>query len=133
MGENRREVLEAAIPPALWRVLRCIHDLGSANAVEVSGQLQSQYGIECHPKTVGVFLLRLVERGLITAEPATAAGRGRPLHVYTAAVSKEAALRGQFEAFLDTYLIRGDELGVLAQVLKARISQREGNSMPNHV
>lgn len=120
MGEHEAEVLEAAIPPSLWRVLRCIFDLGTANALQIAERLGTRYGVDVHPKTAGVLLLRLTERGLIRAEPVTF-GRGRPSHLYTATLTKEGALRGQVEAFLRQYRIEEDsELEVLEGVIRER-------------
>ncbi len=115
------ELSGESLPPGLWRLLWCIFDLESADPVQIAEHLESKYRVECNPKLAGVLLLRLVERGFVRAAPRPRAGRGRPLNVYTATMSREAALQRQMEAILDQYLIReGKDLDIVEAVLQRR-------------
>jgi predicted transcriptional regulator len=130
MQELETEALQEAVPPTLWRVLWCVYDLGTANAMEVSEHLARRYGIDLHPKTAGVFLLRLVERGMLKAEP-VAVPRGRPHHSYEPVFTKEDALRNQLRGFLKEHLLVGEaELAVLESFVGEFLRERASAVRP---
>ena len=98
--------------------MSCIWDLRAANPPQVAEHLRTRLGEELSPKTTGIFLARLEEKGYLRSAPGPAlAGRGRPPHVYEAVVTREESLRWQLEKFLDDHLLDADILEVLATLL----------------
>lgn len=105
------------IAPSEFALMRCIWDLGAANAQQVSEHLTKYYAHRNHPlppSTVGILLARLVRKGYLRSSPGLV-GRGRPPHVYTPIVTWEDAFRLQVERFLDDYKVDAE---TLAEVLK---------------
>lgn len=97
------------LSPTEWRLMRCIWDLQEANPPQVAEYLCTKLGEELSPKTVGIFLARLEEKGYLRSTPGPAlAGRGRPPHIYAPLVTHDAALRRQFNKFLSDHLIDED-------------------------
>ena len=108
------------ISPTEWRVLLCVWDLGSATPMEVAGHLEKLFGRSSafSPKTVGILLARVAEKGLLRAERTPAAAmKGRPPNQYTAAISKTEGLRLILEQFVAAYhLDEGDLVRALEEL-----------------
>jgi predicted transcriptional regulator len=96
--------------------MRCVWDLGTANAAQVSVHLRERYGREdLSPRTVGIFLARLVEKGYLGYRLGLVPpGGGRAPHLYSPRVCFETALRLAVDRFLADYRIDGE---TLAEVL----------------
>jgi predicted transcriptional regulator len=102
------------LSPTEWRLMRCVWDLHEANPSQVADYLQNELGEELSAKTVGIFLGRLEEKGYLRSFLGPApVGRGRPPHVYSPLISYDAALRRQFQKFLDDHLVDKDALEAL--------------------
>jgi predicted transcriptional regulator len=94
------------LSPTEWRLMRCVWDLRQATPPQVADHLRTKLGEELSPKTVGIFLARLEEKGYLRSSPGpTSAVRGRPAHVYSPSVAHEDSLRRQLQKFLDDHLI----------------------------
>jgi predicted transcriptional regulator len=101
-----------------WRLLSCIWDLRAANPPQVSEHFQNKFSEELSPKTAGIFLARLEDKGYLRSAPGPVhAGRGRPPHIYQAVVAREESLEWQLEKFLDDHLIDADSLEFLMTLL----------------
>jgi len=90
------------ISPTEFVLMRCIWDLGAANAQQASEHLAQHYGrtnFPLTPSTIGIFLARLVKKGYLRSSPGLV-GRGRPPHVYVPIVTFEDAFRLQIERFI---------------------------------
>jgi predicted transcriptional regulator len=99
------------LSPTEWRLMRCVWDLRAANPLQVAEHLRSEFGEEVRPKTAGIFLARLEEKGYLRSIPGPAVAlRGRPPHIYFPLVTYRDALRRQFKKFLDDYKV--DEAGL---------------------
>jgi hypothetical protein len=71
-------------------------------------------GEELSPKTTGILLARLEEKGYLRPAPGPAlTGRVRPPHFYTAVVTREQSLRWQLEKFFKDHLIDDPGLTLL--------------------
>src|SRR5215210_6329597 len=102
------------LSPTEWRLMRCVWDLGEATPPQVADHLRTKLREELSPKTVGIFLARLEEKGYLRSFPGpTSAVRGRPAHVYTPLVTHEDSLRHQLQKFLDDHLVDKDTLEAL--------------------
>ena len=109
-----------------WRLLSCIWDLREANPPQVSEYFQNKFGEELNPKTAGIFLARLEDKGYLRSAPGpTRAGRGRPPHIYQAVIAREESLGWQLEKFLDDHLIDADSLEFLVTLLSRQKEQVE--------
>jgi predicted transcriptional regulator len=98
--------------------MSCVWDLTMANPPQVSDHLRSKLGEELSPKTTGILLARLEEKGYLRPAPGPAlTGRGRPPHFYTAVVTREQSLRWQLEKFLKDHLIDDPDLKFLETFL----------------
>jgi predicted transcriptional regulator len=112
------------LSPTEWRLMSCIWELRAANPPQVSEHLRSSLGEELSPKTTGVFLARLEEKGYLRSAPGPSlAGRGRPPHIYQAVITREESLRRQLEKFLEDHLIDDDSLLLLKSLLSRREEQ----------
>jgi len=100
-----------------WRLMYCIWELGEASPPEVSEHLQS-LGEELTPKTVGIYLTRLEEKGYLRSAPVATAARGRPKHTFQAAVTRLESLRWQMERFLEDHLIDQGDASLLREMLE---------------
>ncbi len=106
------------LSPTEWRLMSCVWDLRAANPPQVSEHLRTRLGEELSPKTAGIFLARLEEKGYLRSAPGpTLAARGRPPHIYQALVTREESLRRQLEKFIEDYLIDDDGLALLETLL----------------
>ena len=95
------------LAPTEWVLMRCVWDLGTANAAQVSVHLREHYGREdLRSGTVGILLARLVEKGYLSYRLGLVPrSGGRAPHLYSPRVSFEAALRLVVERFLDDHRI----------------------------
>ena len=106
------------LSPTEWRLMSCIWALRAANPPQVSEYLRTRLGEDLSPKTAGIFLARLEEKGYLRSAPAPVpAARGRPPHIYEAVVTREESLRWQLKKFLDDHLIDADSLELLETLL----------------
>ena len=108
-----------ALAPMEWLIMTCVWDLGSANAREVSEQLQVRKQRALAPKTTGILLARLVEKGYLAAS-AERQLRGRALHNYTPLVPRQTALGWQLERFMNDHLLGDEDLELVDLFLEAR-------------
>ncbi|HEX4965105.1 MAG TPA: BlaI/MecI/CopY family transcriptional regulator [Thermoanaerobaculia bacterium] len=106
-----------------WLLLSCIWDLRSANPIEVSEHLRSRYQRDLSPKTVGILLARLVEKGFLRSVTGPTPPRGRPALVYLPLVSRRDALRRQFRHFVETHWITEEDLAYLEALIEERRKQ----------
>lgn len=83
--------------------MSAVWELGTADAKEVSALLQRRHGRAYPPKTAGIFLARLVEKGFLRRAATVQARPGRPAHVYFPSVERADALRRQIQKFLADY------------------------------
>lgn len=106
------------LSPIEWRLMSCVWDLGAANPPQVSEHFRAKLGEELSPKTAGIFLARLEEKGYLRSAPGPApAGPGRPPHHFQTMVTREKSLQWQVEKFLDDHLIDEDSLDFLETLL----------------
>jgi predicted transcriptional regulator len=108
------------LSPIEWQVMASVWSLGEADALRVSNLLRERRR-NCPPKTAGVYLARLEDKGYLRSEPTQeSAGRGRPAHVYFPLVSREKALAAQLERFLDEHPLQDGEVQILQDLLRER-------------
>jgi len=101
-----------------WRLMFCVWELRAATPPQVAEHLRTQLGEKVSPKTAGIFLARLEEKGYLRSAPGPSqAVRGRPPHVYSPLVSREDALRRQLQKFLDDHLIEEKDISLLEAFL----------------
>src|SRR5215210_873609 len=99
------------LSPTEWRLMRCVWDLREATPPQVADHLRTKLGEELSPKTVGIFLARLEEKGYLRSSPGPASAvRGRPAHVYSPLVLLEDSLRRQVQKFLDEHRVDKETL-----------------------
>ena len=84
--------MPAQVSPAEWEVLNVLWDRSAATAVEVCAALAGQQ--DWHPKTVGTFLTRLVQKGLVKVK------RDGKVNLYSPRRTREACLRVESDSFL---------------------------------
>ncbi len=112
--------LENLLPLSVteWRLMYCVWELGAATPPQVAEHLRTRLGEEVSPKTSGIFLARLEEKGYLRSAPGPSLSlRGRPPHVYSPLVSREEALRRQLQKFLDDHLIEEKDISLLEAFL----------------
>jgi len=80
------------ISPAEWEVLNVVWEKQPVPATGVYEGLAGKR--EWHPKTVGTFLTRLVEKAILGVQ------REGKVNVYTALVSREECVQHESESFL---------------------------------
>ena len=108
-----------------WRLMVCIWELRAATPPQVSECLRTKLGEELSPKTAGIFLARLEEKGYLRSAPGPAlAVRGRPPHVYSPLVAREDALRRQLQKFLDDHLVEQEDIALLKRFLAQSREQK---------
>lgn len=106
------------LSPTEWRLMSCVWDLRSANPPQVAEHLRTKLGEDLSPKTAGIFLARLEEKGYLRSAPETTpAGRGRPAHIYQPVVTREESLQWQLEKFLEDHLVDAEGLPALLDTL----------------
>ncbi len=81
-----------SVSPSEWEILSIVWKGEPLTAAQVVEQLPKH--LEWHPKTVGTFLTRLVEKGIVTA---TRQGKA---NVYTSVYSREQLVADESETFL---------------------------------
>ena len=109
------------LSPTEWRLMSCIWDLRAANPPQVAEHLRIRLGEELSPKTAGIFLARLEEKGYLRSAPGPVlAGRGRPPHIYQAKVTRDESILRQLEKFLEDHLIDNADLSLLERLLSQR-------------
>lgn len=109
------------LSPTEWRLMSCVWDLEPANPPQVSEHLRTKLAEKLSPKAAGILLARLEEKGYLRSAPGPAlAGRGRPPHIYQAAITREESLRRQLEKFLEDHLIDDEGLALLETLLSDR-------------
>jgi predicted transcriptional regulator len=96
-----------------WLLLSCLWDLRSANPIEVADHLRSRYKRDLSAKTVGILLGRMVEKGLLRSVTGPVPPRGRPALIYFPLISRQDALRRQFQRFIEAHLIGEEDLDLL--------------------
>jgi BlaI family penicillinase repressor len=80
------------ISAAEWEVLNVLWDRSPAGAAEICAALAGKR--RWHPKTVGTFLTRLVEKGVLKVR------REGRANVYTPLKSREQCIRAESDSFL---------------------------------
>jgi predicted transcriptional regulator len=104
---------ESDVIPTEWLLLSCLWDLRSANPIEVAAHLRSRYKRDLSAKTVGILLARMVEKGLLRSVTGPVPPRGRPALIYFPLVSRQDALRRQFQRFVEAHLIEEEDIAHL--------------------
>ena len=84
--------MPAKISPAEWEVLNVFWNQSPATAAEVCDALAGDQ--DWHPKTVGTFLTRLVQKGMLDVR------REGKINVYTPLVTREECVREESATFL---------------------------------
>lgn len=102
-----------------WQFMSAVWLLHEADAVQVSTLIRERYGRAYPPKTAGIFLARLAQKGFLRRRVVVPVGPGRPAHVYFPSVTREDALRRQFRRFLSDYAIEAPDLETLQTLLLA--------------
>ncbi len=98
-------------------MMSAVWELKEADALEVSRFISRNLGRTYPSKTAGVLLSRLAQKGYLCFTTPHSAGRGRPAHIYSPAVSREAALVVQFSRFLSDYRIEAEDFRTLGSLL----------------
>ena len=80
------------ISPAEWEVLNVLWEKSPATGAEVCAALAGEQ--EWHPKTVGTFLARLVEKGIVKVR------REGKANVYAPLKSRRQCIRAEGDSFL---------------------------------
>lgn len=105
------------VSPAEWEVLNVLWTRSPLTVPEVCEGLAGQQ--EWHPKTVGTFLTRLAQKGVLTVE------RQGKVNLYTPAVSRDECVRVESETFLKR-VFRGASAPMLLHfVEQANLSPEE--------
>jgi BlaI family transcriptional regulator, penicillinase repressor len=84
--------MPAKISPAEWEVLTVLWNKPPSNTGEICAALAKDQ--DWHPKTVGTFLTRLVQKGLVGVR------REGKVNVYTPLKSREQCIRAESDSFL---------------------------------
>ena len=108
---------ELPLSPTEWHLMSAVWDLGSANALMVSQILRTKFKRVYSPKTTGIMLSRLADRGFLRSVQADSPGPGRPAHLYTPALPRDLAVRGQFKRFLNDHSIQQQDYEILRTIL----------------
>lgn len=112
MGSN-----PSPLSPTEWQMMVAVWELEEADASEVSRFLGRKLGRIYPPKTAGILLSRLAQKGYLRFTTPNPAGRGRPAHIYSPAIPREAALASQFARFLRDYLVDEKDFRTLRSLL----------------
>jgi predicted transcriptional regulator len=96
-----------------WLLLSCLWDLRSANPIEVADHLRTRYQRDLSAKTVGILLGRMVEKGLLRSITGPVPPRGRPALIYFPLISRQDALRRQFQRFIEAHLLGEEDIALL--------------------
>jgi len=105
------------VSPAEWEVLNVLWDHSPATVQEICERLPDSH--DWHPKTVGTFLTRLVEKGVLDVR------REGKVNFYTPCRSREECVRDESESFLKR-VFRGASAPLLAHfVEEAELSPQE--------
>lgn len=99
-----------------WRLLGTLWTVNKADAKTVSQLLRENFGERYSAKTTGILLARLAAKGHVRFE-VDRKQPGRPVHLYSAALSRDEALRAQFSNFLTAYSIQPSDAATLQSVL----------------
>lgn len=108
---------QPSLSPTEWQMMSAVWELKEADALEVSRLLSRKWGRTYPSKTVGILLSRLTQKGYLRFTAPSSAGRGRPAHIYSPAISRDAALVVQFTRFLSDYLIVEEDFRTLRTLL----------------
>jgi predicted transcriptional regulator len=108
------------LSPAEWQVMAAVWKLGEANALQVSKWVSAQQGRILSPKTAGIFLMRLTQKGHLVSATSGSTGRGRPAHLYTAALLRDDALQQVLLNFIGSYGIEPCDLVAIQAALAQR-------------
>ena len=112
------------LAPTEWLLMRCVWDLGTANALQVSEHLREHYGRSHEPSTVGILLSRLVGKGYLSRRLVLGlVGRGRPPLVYDPAIPFETGFRAQVERFLNEYQVDAESVAEVLETIRAEREQ----------
>jgi len=84
--------MPAKISPAEWEVLTALWNKAPATAAEICEALSGDQ--DWHPKTVGTFLTRLVQKGLLKVR------RDGKVNVYAPLKSRAQCIRAESDSFL---------------------------------
>jgi predicted transcriptional regulator len=108
---------QSTLSPTEWQIMSAVWELGKADASEVSALLQRRYGRACPPKTAGIFLARLVQRGFLRHTTIKPVRPGRPAHIYSPSIARQDALRRQIQKFLEDYGFEAADFETLQEIL----------------
>lgn len=117
---------DASLPlsPTEWQVMAAIWELKEADAVQVSELLREHFGRSLQPKTVGIFLLRLTQKGHLHFTTPGSVGRGRPAHLYTPAITRREALLHLFMNFITSYRLEPRDFEAVLALLPEQQSSK---------
>jgi len=120
---------EASFSPTEWQVMSAVWELGEADVFKITDLVRSRFGRAYTQKTMGVLLFRLERKGHLRSTVADPAGRGRPVHLYSPVVSRQAAITVQLQRFLRDFFLDNDEdLIMLRALLSQRVEQAPEDS-----
>jgi len=111
--------------------MRCVWDLGSANALEVAEHMYEHYKQRepmLSPSSVGILLSRLVAKGYLRFHLGLVPpGGGRSPHIYSPLVPFEPVMRRQVQRFLDDSKL---DAKMVAEVLDSFFRKAEQEALP---
>lgn len=108
------------LAPSEWLLMSCVWELGLANALEVSEMLRTSREGGLSPKTTGILLARIAEKGYLSITAVPRIGGGRPIYSYTPVVSRETALRRQIDRFFEVFRLDDADLDLMSSIIEER-------------
>jgi predicted transcriptional regulator len=102
--------------PTEWRLLCVLWEFQHADAGATPEFLRNRFGARHNPKTTGILLSRLAAKGYLRVT-LDRRSTGRPVHIYSPALSRDAALRAQFSHFLSDHAVQAGDAEALRSVL----------------
>lgn len=108
---------QPTLSPTEWQVMSAVWALENADANRVSAWIQERHGRTYPPKTVGIFLARLAQKGFLCYTTIRPIGPGRPAYIYSPSVAREHALRRQIQKFVADYLVEAADLDTFHEIV----------------
>jgi predicted transcriptional regulator len=105
-----------------WQLMSALWDLRTADAQAVSETLRAKYHRFYSPKTTGIMLSRLEDKGFLRSLAASSSGPGRPANLYSPVLPRDLAVKGQFRRFLTDHSIQQPDYELLLSVLTSPAS-----------
>ena len=99
-----------------WRLLTALWETRQADAKTLSSILKTRFQLHYSPKTTGVLLARLAQKGHLRVS-VNRSEPGRPVHLYSPVLSREQALEAQFSHLFKEYAIHTSDAAILVALL----------------